>query len=458
MRYKCFTTLAACALLAACGGSGDSSPMGSPPPPPATVQLAVAGVAVTKIRSGTSGIAVMEEKLHAITDPVPERKLTLLDDAGAQAGQYAPPAGWSLIDFARHASGETTVALATARDVKLVRLDRSGAPIDELAVSDPQAATDPYYDNGGVHDDGSLLPFYTRDAVSIAPVGEGVAMALRTGRNAVVAYRFDHGTAQGYTKAWRTLVEPGLSMFAIGITSGTFDTFGQLMNHWNVHLDTDAAGGVAVAVVSRQDSAPIFARHADYFGEAVSGDWGVLVTRLAADGRRLGTTPIASNRPIELHGLRADGDDLALAGRVFSAVQADGAGWDAYTAHVDRASGLLRTYANVDVDRGDILFDVVALPQGRFLAAGATGYTENPSGASISEQAAPLLVVLESDGSVKQRIAFTPGPRQNQLRSLAVRGTDWLVGGMVDGPGTHSGDGDPALIKADGFVRQTSLP
>jgi hypothetical protein len=28
---------------------------------------------------------------------------------------------------------------------------------------------------------------------------------------------------------------------------------------------------------------------------------------------------------------------------------------------------------------------------------------------------------------------------------------------MVNGPGTHSGDGNPALIAADGFVREISI-
>jgi len=455
MHYKCFTAVTASVVLAACGG-GDSAPMASPPP--AKVEVMVSGVAVTKVQTGTSGIAVMEEKLRALTNPGPERQLVFLDGTGMQLAQYTPPAGWSLVDFARHASGETTVALTTMRDVKLVRLDRNAAPIGELAIADPQAATDPFYDSGGVHDDTALQPFYMHDAVRIAPVGEGVAMALRTGRNAVVAYRYDHTAAQGYTRAWRTLVEPGLSMFAISITSGTFDTFDQLTNHWTLRLDAGPAGDVAVGVVSRQDAAPIFARHADYFHETIAADWGVLVTRVAADGQRLGSTPIVSNRPVELHGVRVSGDDIGIVGRTFTAVASDGSGWDAYSAHVDRTSGTLRMYANVDVDHGDILFDIAPLAHGHFLAAGATGYTENPSGASISEQAAPLLVVLDPDGSVKQRIAVTPGPRQNQLRSLAPSGSDWLVGGMLNGPGTHSGDADPALIKADGFVHEVASP
>ena len=74
--------------------------------------------------------------------------------------------------------------------------------------------TIPFYDNGGVRDDGSMLPVLTRDAVRLAAIGENLAVALRTGRNAVVAYRFDYTEATSYTRIWRTLVEPGLTMFA----------------------------------------------------------------------------------------------------------------------------------------------------------------------------------------------------------------------------------------------------
>jgi hypothetical protein len=100
-----------------------------------------------------------------------------------------------------------------------------------------------------------------------------------------------------------------------------------------------------------------------------------------------------------------------------------------------------------------VLFDAQPLPQGRYLAAGATGYTENPNGASIDEHADPLLLVLGPDGGVVKRIAFSAGPRQNQLLSLAVRGDAWSVAGLVDGPGTHSGDGNPGVIRANGLVR-----
>jgi hypothetical protein len=450
--------LAFAALLAGCGGGGGTSETAPPPPSTPPVDIQVTGLAVVKVRSGSQGVTAMEETLVPLGDPGPRRMLALFDAGGIRIGSYVPPAGSSLIDFARHPSGETTAILATNRTVTLVRLDGSGLPIDETPLADPLAAGDPYYDAGGLKDDGSMVPLFARDASSVAQIGEEVAVALRTGRNAVVAYRFRHRRPDGYSLAWRTLVEPGLSMFGVGITSGTFDTYGQLENHWHVHLDADAAGNIVVGVIGRTGIAPVFAAHADHFAQPIALQNGLLLTRLDPDGRRLGTTPIDTTQVSELHGLRLAGDDVGLVGRVFSEKRPDGTGWNAYVAHIDRASGAARSYRTVDVDAGEILFDIQPLGAGRFLVAGAAGYAENPDGASISESGGPLLAVLESDGTLRQRLAFPSGPRQNPIRTLEPRGSKWLVGGMMNGPGTHSGDADRSLIRADGYVNEIATP
>ena len=428
-----------------------------PPPPPAPIAIAVTGMAVVKVQASNAGIAAMEQRLTAITELGPDRSLAIYDASGALTGRYAPPAGFALVDFAQHPSGEISVALATATAVKLVRLDRTGTVVDDLAVTDPQAPNDPFFDTGGVHDDNSLLPVLTRDAVRVAAIGEDLAVALRTGRNATVAYRFDHARPGGFARVWRTLAEPGFSVFATGITSGTFDTFDALVNHWQLRMDADAAGNIAVGVISREQAAPLFAAHAQYFGTTIAATNGFIVTRIAPDGTRLGATIVDTSRPSELHGMRVAGDDIGAVGRVFTVQRADGGGWDAYAAHVSLASGVLSAYRPLDVDRGEILFDIAALAQGRFLVAGAAGYTQNPTGGSVSEQSSPLLAVLESDGTLRSRVTVEAGARQNQVRSLALLGSRWIVGGMTNGPGTHSGDGDRALITADGFARETAV-
>jgi hypothetical protein len=442
--------LAAAAVLTSCAGDSPAAP--SPP-----LDLAVTGVAVIKVQAGARGVTFMEEKLTSLSEAGPQRRIVLLDDRGAVSGGYAAPSGWALIDFAQHPSGEISAVVATARTVRLVRLDRGAVVQNELALVDAQAADDPFHDDGGIRDDTALVPSFTRDAVRLAAIGEDLAVALRTGRNAVVAYRFDYRIADGYRRSWRTLVEPGLSMFALGITSGSFDTFGQLENHFHVHLDADARGNIAVAVVARPFFAPLFAVHADYFEQPTDAAAGVLVTRLAPDGRRLGTTLLDTVETSELHGLRLSGDDIAVVGRVFSERRDDGSGWNAFVAHVGRLDGVLLNHRVIDLDRGEVLFDIAPLAQGRFLVAGAAGYTQNPGGGSISEQTTPLLAVLEPDGTLKERIDVAAGARQNQLRSLAPRHEHWLVAGLVNGPGTHSSDANPALLTADGFVREMPI-
>jgi hypothetical protein len=449
-----------CAIaLAACGGAGGGGSSPSPDKPPPSLVYTTSGMAVVKVRSSLDGATVMEERLTPLLQVGPQRLITLLDPAGAVRARYSPPAQSSLIDFAQHASGEITAALATARTVTLVRLDPAGNVLTEFPLLDPQAPTDPFFDSGGVRDDGSMVPPFTRDAIRVVPAGQDgadVVVALRTGRYAVVAYRYAYTRAGGFARAWRTLVEPGVSMFGIGITTGSFDTFGQLENHFHVHVDADAAGNVAVGVLG--NLATTFVAHAAYFQEPTAVQRGFIVTRLAPDGQRLGATVVDTVKNSEMHGLRLHFDGVAVVGRIFSEARTDGSGWNAWAADVDRASGALRFYRVIDVDRGDALFDIAALADGRFLACGSTGYTENPAGASISEEAAPLLVVLEADGSLHQRIDVAGGARNNQIRSIAARGTDWLLGALVNGPGTHSGDANPALITADGFARQVPSP
>lgn len=452
-------------LVASCGGGGGyGGTVSQPPPPPPAGPLAFTetGMAVIKVRASTDGVTLMEEKAAPLTEIGPQRRITLLDAAGAVRARYSPPAGSSLVDFAQHASGEITVALATARTVTLVRLDRGAAPSFEFPLVDSQAPSDPYVILGdGVHDDTSMVPVLTRDAIRLAPTGQDggdLVVALRTGRNAVVAYRLAFATpgGTGYSVRWRTLVEPGVTMLAIGITSGTFDTFGQLENHLHVHVDADAAGNVAVAVAGKPESAPIFIAHGVWFHEApvTAIQSGALVTRLAPDGQRIGTTPIDTTQVSELHGIRLHPNGVALVGRVFSEKRDDGTGWNAYVANVDASSGFYRV---LDIDAGDALFDIARADAGRYLAGGTTGYTQNPTGASVSEQSKPLLLLLEADGSVRQRIDVPAGARQNQVRSIWPRGGNWLVGSLVNGPGTHSGDANPALITADGAAREITV-
>src|SRR5690349_13889649 len=143
-----FAAIAFAVVLASCGGGGGSAGVQAPPPAPA-LDVRTAGTAVVKVRQGPDGVTLLEEALTSLSQAGPQRRITLLDPGGAVRGRYSAPAGFFLIDFAQHASGDVSVALASAKTVTLVRLDRLGSVRGELPLVDAQAAQDPFYDSGG---------------------------------------------------------------------------------------------------------------------------------------------------------------------------------------------------------------------------------------------------------------------------------------------------------------------
>jgi hypothetical protein len=451
-----------CLALTLLVGCGSEKTLPINVPPTNVVNLAVTGKTVTKARTTGNEVVLLEERLNSIFEDGPQRTLAILQDDGVTTRPYTPPAGWSVVDFAMHPSGDISVVLTTFTDVRIVRLDRTGAVRSDQPFLDTGVAADPFLDfGGGLKNDNALQPALMHDAARLAPLGESLGVVLRTGRNAIVAYRLNPDASGAYQRAWRTLVEPGSSIFLEGIFSGSFDVFGQLQNHIRIYVDVDpdAPDTLAVGVVNSPQRNFTFQAHAQYFNEPIAASRGALLTRLAsADGHRLGSTVVDTHDLAELDGVRATHGGFVLVGRVLTEVRPDGSGWNAYTALVGH-EGVLGSYNVVDVNQGDVLFDVVALPSGRYLALGTTGYTQNPTGASISEGAQPLLVLLNNDGSLAQNLAYGGGARHNQLTTIAPRNGRWLLGGMVNGPGTHSGDGDRGLIVADGFLREdSSLP
>lgn len=440
-------------LLAACGGGSSEQ---QPP-----IDHTVPGRFVLRVeQAGDAGYAALEEAPAPYRDGLPNAPIDRRIRT-SQGGAYTPPEGWSLIDMARHPSGELSAVLATHRELRLVRLSAQGRPLTSTPLADPAAPLDLYYDFGGIKDDTALQPVFTRDAVRLAALGEDLAVALRTGRHAVVAYRYAHVAAQGgYAQRWRRLVEPGTTVMARYLASGSHDTYSQLANHFQVLLAANTQGEIAVAVPAAPHNGAYTAHLAHYFARVPGSppappDYGAIVTRLTGEGERLGATHFVTQGPTQVYALRALPDGWAIAGRHKVAGQ-DG-GWNGFAAWLDSA-GRLQRHAVLHVEDDDVLFDIAPLPGGRTLVAGATGYRQNPVGASISDHGAPLLAVLDAQGRIAQRLPLPAAPGQNPVRSLSGEGGRWLAAGMRGGPGTHTADADRALLRADGFVREVALP
>jgi hypothetical protein len=65
---------------------------------------------------------------------------------------------------------------------------------------------------------------------------------------------------------------------------------------------------------------------------------------------------------------------------------------------------------------------------------------------------------VRSDGTVVT-VPLPSGPRHNEAHFIQLLPSGrLLVGGMLDGPGTHSADGDVSLLTANGFLTEVTLP
>lgn len=412
------------------------------------------GVVATKVLAGGGGWLVLTEKLQRqLLVTVPQRTAAMLDADLAIVRSFEPIDGWTLIDATLHPSGEVTAIFvrvdyadtAFPEHILLARYRRDGTRVD--AEIGPVGPSDPT-DLGAV-----FVASY--DRVRAVARGEDVYVAARWPGNAVYVYRFTF-EAGTYHQDWATLVEPEAEVSILGIIGGGFDNFHQGDNEIFVYLDVDAAGDAHVAVAS---SPSVLPRHDAAFGDGLMAgadpanlDFGTaILTRLDERGRRVHARLLGVHgRRKSLLSMRAGEGLVLLTGRVKTGDTADA--WDAWIVAADAETGATRFESTVDVEQGDAFWDAAPLPGGQVVAVGATGYTQNPSGLSVSDARKALAVLLDSRGRLVRRLAVPSGTgeRGDEVLSLHVQGCRLALAGMLDGPGTH------AEVRANGFV-QTSV-
>lgn len=400
------------------------------------------------------GLVLVLERPRSLRDASldPDRELAWVAREGTLLATFRAPTGRAILDVTVHPSGEATTLLASEAGFALVRHDAMGRSLGTTALDDPAIARDPPALRPG--EPAGPIETATHDVGRIAADGANVVLATRTGRHSVVAYRvaFDANDAR-FSIGARTLVVPAHPILPVGLTGGTYDSFGQLEAHYAVHVARGSSGIAYVAVAhARVDTQPMLRAHRAVFGEDLVTDpdgLDLFVTRITAEGTRLGTSVVGTPDDDQLYGLRALGDDVVALGRSERWNDA-GTGFDALVGRVDARGAV--AVQRFDVDRGDVAFDATPAPDGGLVVVGASGYAQNPHGASITEASDAFARWLRADGSV---VALTVprGPRHNEARTI-VRVADGriAIGGMRDGPGTHSADDDPSALRARGFA------
>jgi len=418
---------------------------------------------VIKVQAQSNGslLVLLDEPLDMrVNFGSPQRELLLLNARGQRlASVAASTSSRFLLDFAIHPSDDVSVLYSSASEYSLERFNAEGQSIGESALSDSQIDEDPPINHGTPS---AAVESLTRDAGRVAAFGEQLLVATRTGRHSVIAQRFgffNAGAGAAFHAEWRTLVVPPFSMAAIGLQGGSYDTFSAVQAQAMLQLAVDRAGTIYVAVQHpRLAEANLIKAHAKVFGETLVGDPDALdlyVTRIAPSGTRIGTTVVGTAEDDQLFGLRGGQDSALVIGRK-EYWNEHGTGFDALVARLSGKTGALEV-RELDVERSDLAFDAVELTDGSWLVTGASGWQQNPSGASVSEESQAFLSRVSESGALSP-ILLPSGPRHNEGRTLLPLGLGrWLVGGMTDGPGTHSGDADASLVRAAGFLHELRL-
>jgi hypothetical protein len=393
---------------------------------------------------------------RAIVRAAPDRRVVWL-----------PPPEDRLTDAVLHPSGEwSAVGVDADRRVFLARGDERGLR-DRATLDDPALASDPRAWLGTprtVPRIGGL----SEASPSIAADGEGVIVALMSEDFAVLAYRWGR-EGGAFVRGPRTLVSPARGVTPYLPIGGSFDDFDAVVSPYQVRLGADARGRAYVAVLADMARLRVhnaaFGTSLDLLRERLyprENTSDALVARVDRDGA-LGFARVVGTPDVEdeVFGLAVGADRVAVLGRsrrelgrdnselhvMAAELTLDGAPLGTTTFDA-RESGLAQTGAYVGAD---------------LWVGGTEGWTQNPSGRSVFTPGRPMLLRLR-DGAAGRRAvtrydAMLPATTGHaELRAVRAAGGALLLGGHERGPLTHTGDGDPALIRSDAYWGARPLP
>jgi hypothetical protein len=434
-----------------------SGPQAVTPDPALTPRdVTLPGVAAVKVEplEHRKWVVLVESLQEQLLVTAPARKLVWLDAELHVLKEYVPPAGRFLIDFTAHPSGGATlveIEPAPGADLfpKPIKTWLIRVPLDGSEVA--------YALDSGIPDTGQMPPFlFSLDRARISAVGEGAVVAMRWSDNTVRAHRLDFRDG-GFHPTWTTVVEPPAALLAIGIIGGGFDNFHQGDRSAFVYLDVDPSGATYVVVPSTAEVLPahdaFFDEHLLEGADEAHFDYGVsIITRLSPDGQRTYAALSGLGTNKRLLSIRVASGTLWLTGR--ERTGGDPEAWDAWVQSFDATTGQVMSERLVDVQAGDMFWDVASLGEGSVLGVGSTNYTQNPSGLSVSDVRDDLAVVVAPDGAVRKRLTLPAGPagRGNEVTSVRVIEGNWgMFAGVKDAPGTH------AQVFSDAFLSLRAL-
>jgi hypothetical protein len=411
----------------------------------------VQGKAVIRVLPYAQGWLSVQETLqpqYLITQP--KRELVWLSTDFHELSRYTPPSDWSLIDAVIHPSGEVSAALINLDltlddtrshllEIKILRIKLDGSTTEVLLHPLPV--------------EGDRTRFFpaSLDRIRLEAFNEDVYVVARWEYNEVEAFRLGFSKDKFVIK-WQTQVEPDAYAGSIGIIGGGYDNFHQGDRYFFVYSGIDSQGNLYVAVPSHED---VLTSHDLKFNENLSAeadpatyDWGVaILTKVSPNGERKYSSLHGRLTNKRLINLRVGEGSVYFIGRVKTG--SEPASWDAWLLTADASTGNMKHESQIDIEAGDMFWDVSPMPNGGALAVGTKGYVQNPAGLSVSDVRQAAALVIDGKGKVTSEITVPQGPSERGSEVMFTR----LIGkGNVLFAGVHNAPGTHAEIYCDGFI------
>lgn len=411
----------------------------------------IPGYALTKVLRHRQGWVSLQETIQTqLLITLPKRKLVWYNDAFQEISSYEPPTNWSLIDAVVHKSGQVSAVILSLNmqqnsffSIKLLRLE-NGITKSETVLQPLPGTPETIYFPASL------------DRVRLEVYDEDVYVVARWDSNQVEASRFGFNN-NSFQLKWQTLVEPEANTGSFGIIGGGYDNFHQGDRYFFVYSGVDSKGNLFVGIPSHEE---LLINHDAWFHESLlSGanpnayEWGVaIVTKLSSAGERLCAQLVGGSNQIRLLNMRVGEGNVYLVGRIKTG--SEPGSWDGWIHAADSETGNRKFESQINIQDGDMFWDISPLHDGGVLAVGSKGYFQNPGGLSVSDSRLDMAVVLDNQGNMQNEIELPQGPvaRGSEAMFVTLIGNNnILFAGVHNAPGTH------ADVYCDGFIAVRDL-
>ncbi len=461
-RSESFWLGALLSSLAACASPAELPPPAEPPQEAVERRIERRAV-VAIVRATAAEQWWIEERPTGIQAAVGDRDLGPRRLVRARGGEsptvvFEPSIDERLTSAAVHPSGEWS-ATVVPRDgsIALVRASADGTVRARTVLDDPTLKDERGAWTGSDAPERPVVTILSEDSVRAAADGEDLVVSLTTRWNSALVYRW-RWDGRAWARGARTLVTPAVGMTPYIPDTASYDVFDAVVNMWSTQLCTDPAGRAYVA--NWMDRNRIRA-HNTTLGTSLqtirteldtTHPSDLLVTRIDRDGRRVFQTLVGTpDVDDEAFGIACGSDRVAVVGRHRTERGRDNTEFHVFAAAVasdGRALGRL----SFDARQLGLAQSAAIEDDGAVLLGGSEGWAQNPIGASVSGQGTPFLLRWTPGATTATRLAAPSVRGHGELRALARQGAFVWMGGVENGPLSHTYDGDRTQVRSDGWL------